>query len=217
MMTKFFKLLSSALVMIGLMVSSPILMAAQKYPSVSLSADQKRSLQKINAFMNSYQSLKSDFTQISSKGQTAQGTLLISKPGKLRFEYAPPNPMLIVSDGKWLTIKNRVKEKGDQFPLSATPLRLVVSPQVDLAAETDVIGFESKDGITSISLADRKSSLGGYIVLVFDEQRNQLQQWIIVDGKDRRTTVQLANIETGGRFDPKLFIGKIDRPEGKQN
>lgn len=216
-MTKFFKLLSSALVVIGLMVSSPILMAAQKYPSVSLSADQKRSLQKINAFMNSYQSLKSDFTQISSKGQTAQGTLLISKPGKLRFEYAPPNPMLIVSDGKWLTIKNRVKEKGDQFPLSATPLRLVVSPQVDLAAETDVIGFESKDGITSISLADRKSSLGGYIVLVFDEQRNQLQQWIIVDGKDRRTTVQLANIETGGRFDPKLFIGKIDRPEGKQN
>lgn len=203
--------------MIGLMLSSPILMAAQKYPSVSLNADQKRSLQKINAFMNSYQSLKSDFTQISSKGQMAQGTLLISKPGKLRFEYAPPNPMLIVSDGKWLTIKNRAKEKGDQFPLSATPLRLVVSPQVDLAAETDVIGYESKDGITSVSLADRKSSLGGYIVLVFDEQRSQLQQWIIVDGKDRRTTVQLANIETGGKFDPKLFIGKIDRPEGKQN
>ncbi len=216
-MTKFFKLLSSALVMIGLLASSPILMAAQKYPVVSLNADQKRSLQKINAFMNSFQSMKSDFTQISSKGQMAQGTLLISKPGKLRFEYAPPNPMLIVSDGKWLTIKNRVKEKGDQFPLSATPLRLVVSPQVDLASETDVIGFESKDGITSISLADRKSSLGGYIVLVFDEQRNQLQQWIIVDGKDRRTTVQLANIETGGKFDPKLFVGKIDRPEAKQN
>ncbi len=216
-MTKFFKLLGSSLVMIGLLASSPILMAAQKYPVVNLNADQKRSLQKINAFMNSFQSMKSDFTQISSKGQMAQGTLLISKPGKLRFEYAPPNPMLIVSDGKWLTIKNRAKEKGDQFPLSATPLRLVVSPQVDLAAETDVIGFESKDGITSISLADRKSSLGGYIVLVFDEQRSQLQQWIIVDGKDRRTTVQLANIETGGKFDPKLFIGKIDRPEGKQN
>jgi outer membrane lipoprotein-sorting protein len=216
-MTKFFRFLSSALVMVGLLASSPILMAAQKYPVVSLNADQKHSLQKINAFMNSYQSLKSDFTQISSKGQTAQGTLLISKPGKLRFEYSPPNPMLIVSDGKWLTIKNRVKEKGDQFPLSATPLRLVVSPRVDLAAETDVIGFESKDGITSISLADRKSTLGGFIVLVFDEQRGQLQQWIIVDGKDRRTTVQLANMEMGGKFDPKLFIGKIDRPEGKQN
>ena len=74
-------------------------------------------MQKINAFLNSFQSLKSDFTQISSKGQMAQGVLLINKPGKLRFEYAAPNPMLIVSDGRWLTIKNRVKEKGDQFPL----------------------------------------------------------------------------------------------------
>lgn len=212
-----FKWFSSAVVVIGLMAMSPLVHAAQKYPIIGLNAAQKQSLQKINAFLNSFQTMKSDFTQISSKGQMAQGVLLINKPGKLRFEYAAPNPMLIVSDGKWLTIKNRAKEKGDQFPLSATPLRLVVSPKIDLAAETDVIGYETKDGITSISLADRKSSMGGYIVLVFDEQRSQLQQWIIVDGKDRRTTVQLANIETGGKFDPKLFVGKIDRPEGKSN
>jgi outer membrane lipoprotein-sorting protein len=214
-MAKFMKLLGSALVAASLAFIAVPVEAAQKYPSISLNAAQQRSLQKINTFLNSFQTLKSNFTQISSKGQMAGGTLLISKPGKLRFEYAAPNPMLIVSDGRWLTIKNRVKEKGDQFPLSATPLRLVVSSQVDLAAETDVIGFETKDGISSISLADRKSSMGGYIVLVFDELRNQLQQWVIVDGKDRRTTVQLANIETGGKFDPKLFIGKIDRPEGK--
>lgn len=212
-----FKWFSSAVIVIGLMAMSPLVHAAQKYPIIGLNAAQKQSLQKINAFLNSFQTMKSDFTQISSKGQMAQGVLLINKPGKLRFEYAAPNPMLIVSDGKWLTIKNRAKEKGDQFPLSATPLRLVVSPKIDLAAETDVIGYETKDGITSISLADRKSSMGGYIVLVFDEQRSQLQQWIIVDGKDRRTTVQLANIETGGKFDPKLFVGKIDRPEGKSN
>ncbi len=216
-MTRILKLISSVLIIIGSLAIMPFAQAAQKYPSISLTASQKQSLQKINAFLNSYQTMKSDFTQISSKGQMAQGVLLINKPGKLRFEYAAPNPMLIVSDGRWLTIKNRVKEKGDQFPLSATPLRLVVSPQIDLAAETDVIGYDSKDGITSISLADRKSSMGGYIILVFDEQRNQLQQWVIVDGKNRRTTVQLANIEIGGKFDPKLFIGKIDRPEGKSN
>ncbi|MDE2446405.1 MAG: outer-membrane lipoprotein carrier protein LolA [Alphaproteobacteria bacterium] len=214
-MTKLIRFVGIALVAASLAALATSTQAAQKYPTVTLNAAQQRSLQKINTFLNSFQTLKSNFTQISSKGQMAQGTLLISKPGKLRFEYAAPNPMLIVSDGRWLTIKNRIKEKGDQFPLSATPLRLVVSSQVDLAAETDVIGFETKDGISSISLADRKSAMGGYITLVFDEMRNQLQQWIIVDGKDRRTTVQLANIETGGKFDPKLFIGKIDRPEGK--
>ena len=89
------KLLSSALVMIGLLASSPILMAAQKYPTVALNADQKRSLQKINAFMNSYQSLKSDFTQISSKGQTAQGTLLVAGAN-----HRPRGTAFIVFDTK---------------------------------------------------------------------------------------------------------------------
>jgi outer membrane lipoprotein-sorting protein len=193
---------------------TPHFAVAAKFPAMALTAEQQASVRKINDYINSFQTLKSDFTQISPRGQASQGILLISKPGKLRFEYAPPNPLLIVSDGKWLTIKNRVKEKGDQFPLSATPLRLVVAPKIDLLAETDVIAFESSEGLTSVSLADRKDNLG-YIVLVFDEAHNQLQQWVIVDGKGRRTTVQLANIETGGKFDQKLFIGKIDRPEGK--
>jgi outer membrane lipoprotein-sorting protein len=188
---------------------------AARIAAIPLTAEQQQSVRNINNYINSFQSLKCDFTQISPRGLTTQGVLLISKPGKLRFEYAAPNPLLIVSDGKWLTIKDKVKERGDQFPLSATPLRLVVSPKIDLLAETDVIAFESADGITSVSLADRKDALGGYITLIFDEARNQLQQWVIVDGKGRRTTVQLANIETGGKFDAKLFIGKINRPEGK--
>jgi outer membrane lipoprotein-sorting protein len=213
-MLKFFKFTSFVLIVASLALTAPVALAA-KYTSITLSKDQQDAVRRINSYINSFQTLKSNFTQISPRGQASQGVLLISKPGKLRFEYAPPNPLLIVSDGKWLTIKNKVKERGDQFPLSATPLRLVVSPQIDLLAETNVIAFESIDGLTSVSLADRKDAMGGYIILIFDDARNELQQWVIVDGKGRRTTVQLANIETGGKFDPKLFIGKINRPEGK--
>jgi outer membrane lipoprotein-sorting protein len=182
-----------------------------KQAPMALSATQQQSIRKLNDYLNSFQSLKADFVQVSSKGNMAQGQMLIAKPGKLRFEYAPPNPLLIVSDGRWLTIKDKVKEKGDQFPLSSTPLRLVVAPQIDLLAETDVIGFDSTDGLTSVSFVDRKGSLGGYITLVYDEQRNQLIQWVVVDGKGRHTTVQLTNIVLGGSFDPKLFVSKIDR------
>jgi outer membrane lipoprotein-sorting protein len=77
------------------------------------------------------------------------------------------------------------------------------------------VAFDQRDGITSVSLQDRKGGMGGYITLIFDDQLNQLQQWIVVDGKDRRTTVQLSNIQFGGKFDPKLFIGKIDREPTK--
>lgn len=211
---KFLKTFVTAAIALTVLLA-PQTQAANKIPAIQLTAEQQLSVNKISNYINSFQTLRSDFTQISPKGTASRGVLMISKPGKLRFEYAAPNPLLIVSDGKWLTIKDRVREKGDQFPLSATPLRLVVSPKIDLLAETNVIAFESNGGVTSVSLADRKDNLGGYITMIYDEQANQLQQWVIVDGKGRRTTVQLANIETGGKFDPKLFVGVINRPDMK--
>jgi len=190
-------------------------LAQAKIAPLALNPAQQQSVRHINDYINSFQSLKCDFAQVSSKGNLSQGVLYISKPGKLRFDYASPNPLLIVADGRWLTIKDRVRERGDQFPLSATPLRLVVSPQIDLLAETDVVAYDQRDGLTSVSLQDKKGSMGGYITLIFDDQLNQLQQWIVVDGKDRKTTVQLTNIQFGGKFDPKLFIGKINREQPK--
>jgi outer membrane lipoprotein-sorting protein len=180
---------------------------------VTLSPEQVESINKISAYMNSFKTLQGEFTQISPKGNVSKGVMFISKPGKLRFEYSPPNPFLLVSDGKWVTLKNRAKEKGDQFPLSATPLRLVVSPKIDLLREANILAVEQADGITSVLLEDRKQTLGGQLVLIFDENLNQLQQWIIVDGKGRRTTVSLANLEAGVEIDPKLFVVKIERKE----
>ena len=179
--------------------------------TISLTPDQAESINKISAYMNSFKTLQGEFTQISPKGNISKGVMFISKPGKLRFEYSPPNPFLLVSDGKWVTLKNRAKEKGDQFPLAATPLRLVVAPKIDLLQEANILGFEQADGITSVILEDRKGTIGGQLVLIFDETQNQLQQWIIVDGKGRRTTVSLANLESGVKIDPKLFVVKIDR------
>jgi outer membrane lipoprotein-sorting protein len=215
-MTVVSRMLTALVVVLGLTFAPPIVSAATKAKPIELTDNQRQSVARINDFMNSFQTLRGDFVQTSPKGQTSRGIVLISKPGKMRFEYEPPNPLLIVSDGRWLTIKNKVKERGDQFPLSSTPLRFVVAPKVNLLNETNIIAFEQKDGLTSVALQDKKGSLGGYIVLVFDDSASALQQWIIVDGKGRRTSVELANLEFGGKFDPKLFVGKIDREKSKR-
>jgi outer membrane lipoprotein-sorting protein len=172
---------------------------------------QAASIQHITDYINSLKNLQGDFTQISPKGNLSRGVFFISKPGKMRFEYAPPNPFLIVADGTWLTIKNRAMEKGDQFPLSETPLRLVLANEVDLLKDTNILGFDESDGLTSVTLEDKESVLGGQLILVFDQNANALQQWVIVDSKGRRTTVSLDNIVTDVKPDPQLFVVKIDR------
>ncbi len=180
---------------------------------ISLSPEQTESINKISAYMNSFMTLQGEFTQTGPTGRVSKGQMYLSKPGKLRFDYAAPNPFLLVSDGRWVTFKNRAKEKGDQFPLATTPLRLVVSKEIDLLSETKVMGFEQAGGITSVVLEERDGVLGGQIVLVFDETQNLLQQWIIIDGKGRRTTVELANLVADVEIDPKLFVVKINRKE----
>ena len=184
-------------------------MAAKPIP---VTPEQVASINAVSDYLNSFKTMKGEFTQISPKGNLSRGIFYISKPGKMRFQYSPPNPYLIVADGRWLTIKNTVKEKGDQFPLSQTPLRLVLGEKIDLLNDTDIIGFDEQDGLTSVTLEDRDNTLGsGTLTLVFDQNRKALQQWVVIDGKGRRTTVSLENIEAGVKQDPKLFVVKINR------
>jgi outer membrane lipoprotein-sorting protein len=197
--------LAIAALAIGMALNAPAVVAK----SVDLTSEQAAAIQQISSFLNSYRNLQGDFTQVGPKGNISKGVFYIAKPGKMRFEYAPPNPMIIVSDGNWVTIKNRAKEKFDEYPLSQTPLRLVVADKVNLLKETNILNIEQADGLTAVTLEDRKKSVPGQLVLVFDEKRQALHQWIIIDGKGRRTTVSLENLEAGGATDAKLF--KIER------
>ena len=210
-MLKFLRFILASIMLAGLAAGS--VRAAQSEEPITLTDDQRAAIAKVNDYINSFQTLRGDFVQTSDKGQSVKGVVMVSKPGKIRFDYAPPSPLLIVSDGKWLTIKNKVKERGDQVPLKATPLRLIVAPKIDLLNETAVLSVDEADGITSIALADKKDRMGGYIVLMYDNQKNELQQWIIVDGKGRRTTVQFANLEKDVELNEKLFLETIKRKE----
>jgi len=196
---------------LGGLLAGAVALPAQAAQAIQVTDAQASSIQRITDYINSFTSLQGEFTQVSPKGNLSRGIFYISKPGKMRFEYAPPNPFLIVADGKWLTIKNRSKEKGDQFPLSETPLRLVLDKKVDLLRDTNILAFGEQDGLTSVTLEDKGGSLGGTLVLVFDQNRKELQQWIVIDSKGRRTTVTLDKIEPGVKVDPQLFVVKIDR------
>lgn len=196
----------------ALIALAPLPASAAK--PIEVTQAQAASINAISDYINSFKTIQGEFTQISPKGNLSRGVFYIAKPGKMRFEYAPPNPFLIVADGTWLTVKNTKKEKGDQFPLSQTPLRLVLGDKVDILGDTNILDFEEQDGLTSVTLEDKESTLGnGKLTLVYDQTRKALQQWIVTDGKGRRTTVTLENVVAGIETDPKMFVVKIDRKE----
>lgn len=203
---------------LGLAIAALAALPAAAAEPLSLTEAQAKAINGISDYLNSFQTLQGEFTQVSPKGNLSRGVFYIAKPGKMRFEYAPPNPFLIVSDGTWLTVKNVKKESGDQFPLSQTPLRLVLAKKVDILNDTKILDFQDQGGILTVTLEDKKNTLGsGQLTLVYDQASNALQQWVVIDGKGRRTTVSLENVMMGVEPDPKLFKVKINRKqrEGK--
>lgn len=191
---------------------APAARAAQS-EAMELTPEQQDVVLRINAYFNSFTTLRGEFVQTSPKGRTDRGLLFISKPGKLRFDYAPPSALLIASDGTWLTIKDKKRERGDQFPLNATPLRYFVAPEVNLMTDALITGFQQDNGITTLALADRKGSIRGQLLLVFDETRGELVQWVSIDARGQRLTVDVLNLEKDVALDPKLFQVTIKRKE----
>lgn len=206
----------AAVVLSGLTFAfSATFATAEKSPQ--LTAEQTAAVDEVGTYINGFRSLQGEFTQISPKGTVSKGVFYLSKPGKMRFEYSPPNPFIIVSDGTWVTIKNRAKDRADQYPLSQTPLRLVLNDNVNIYKEADILDVQSGDGIVTVTLEDKKKTVPGHLILTYDEKQKALQQWIVVDGQGRRTTVSLENIVAGKEADPKLFTIKVNRHQEKKN
>lgn len=176
-----------------------------------LSPQQLQSVQSLSDYFNRFAYIQGDFVQVGPKGHVSQGLFYISKPGKLRFEYAPPNPFLVVSDGDHVIVANKKNEKTDYYPLSKTPLQLVLAPKVNLLQDAKVVDVQKQDHLVAITLEDKSAFIPGQLILVFDEQTPALVQWIIVDSSGNRTTISLSNITTDVAPDPKLFVFNAPR------
>jgi len=116
---------------------NPAKSQAQPYvaPRAPLTDMEKSDLQRVSAYLNTIKSVQGRFTQIAADGRTAQGTFYLRKPGRIRFEYDKPNPILIVADGASVAVSNSQLKTTDRYPLINSPLRLLLSESLDLTSD----------------------------------------------------------------------------------
>lgn len=167
-------------------------------------------LARIDASMNATTTFQGDFTQVAPDGVVSNGRIWLQRPGKVRFEYNEPNPMLIVSDGVTLVQNDRQLETFDRVPLSATPLNYFLKENINLANDTEVVALQKFPGEWVVTARDGSGEQEGSMTLVFDSETLALRTWIIADDFGGATRVQLANLQYNGRIDPRKFILRED-------
>jgi outer membrane lipoprotein-sorting protein len=166
---------------------------------------QKADLDKVSAYLNNIRSLKSTFVQVGPEGGINQGTLYISKPGRIRFEYNPPSPLLMVATGGAFYVKNARLNTLDKYDLSDTPLGLLLNDAVDLAHNKAVIGVSEQDGAIIVNARTSTNRNNSNITLVFSAPGLELRQWTVKDNQGGLTTVALRDVQIGAALDEALF------------
>jgi outer membrane lipoprotein-sorting protein len=168
--------------------------------------DPLAAIQKANAYFNAATSMTGDFVQIGPDGKRSEGKIFVQRPGKLRFEYAPPATLEIVADGLSVAVHDRKTATKDIYFISQTPLKFLLKDQVDLSRDVKIIDVKSEPAAVTILVED-KATFGGtsQIKLVFDPAKFTLTQWQVTDPQGYQTLVSLFNIDLSKKPDPNLF------------
>lgn len=177
---------------------------------------EKISLNELSSYLNGMKTAQAKFTQIAGDGSVSTGTLYISRPGKMRFEYDPPNESYVIADHGAVGIFD---VKGDpqpeQYPLNKTPLKIILDRNVNLGRANMVTGHREDGPSTIVKAQDPEHPEYGYIELVFTANPTQLRQWVVHDDSGGATTVVLGDMKTGVRLASSLFDFNAGRPRDR--
>lgn len=165
----------------------------------------KVELDAISAYLNGIATLKGGFYQIDPNGGMDEGRFFLSKPGKIRFEYKPPSPTLIVSDGSTVAVANRRLATVDRYSLSDTPLRFLLADKIDLRRDHHLISVAHQQGAIVIAMRSSTTRTKANMAIVFSEPDYELRQWTVVDDQGLSTTVALTGLVPGPALAPDLF------------
>lgn len=176
------------------------------FAASAATAAERLTLAEISAYLNGISTLKSEFTQINDDGSISTGTLYIRRPGRMRFEYNPPEQALVIAAASAVVIiDKKSNQPPETYPLRRTPLSLILDQSIDLTRANMVKDARFDGTTTTVTARDPERQETGFIELVFTDNPTELRQWTIYDSNGSQTTVILGAFESGLDLPETLF------------
>jgi outer membrane lipoprotein-sorting protein len=179
--------------------------AAAVAPARGLTDQDRADITRVETYLNDIRTLSSRFMQVSDNGGTAEGKLFLSRPGKLRLEYDPPVPILMVATSGFLIHYDKQLKSVTHLPIDSTPAGLLVREHIALSGDVTVSAVERGPGSLRVTVTQTKDPNAGKITLAFSERPFALSNWQVVDPQGNVTRVALIEPRVGVPLDPGLF------------
>ena len=138
--------------------------AASAASSLALNDSDRADLARIETYLNDLDTMQSRFVQANPDGTHSEGTMYLQRPGKLRFEYDPPDPYLIITHGKWFIYVDKELDEATYLPVDKTPAYFIVKKDIKFGGKLRVASFQNADRVFRIEVeqADEPDSGRGH-------------------------------------------------------
>jgi outer membrane lipoprotein-sorting protein len=175
---------------------------------VFFSEAQRADLRRISTYLNTLKSVQGHFLQVGANGRSERGEFYIKKPGRVRFEYEKPNPNLIVADGTTVAIENSALKTTDRYPLLSSPLRLLLSDNIDLNSDSRITAVTKEPGALTVTASENSGPAPGRITLTLADSGSglELRQWEVVDAQGTKTMVAINDMRQVADIPARLFV-----------
>lgn len=197
------------LVLKGLLLSAmamtPGFVHAAPAGAIALSAQDRAVVDRVVAYLNNIHTMESRFEQIAADGSNASGMIYVERPGKLRLQYDPPMPVMIIADGSGIYYWDSKLEQLSQTRVEDTPAWFLLRPDIRASGDITITRFERRPGIIQLTMVETQHPELGTVTLAFADQPLQLRQWTIIDAQGRPVTVTLTDPRFGMPIPPLMF------------
>jgi outer membrane lipoprotein-sorting protein len=173
--------------------------------------ENKNLIANLEAYLTSLTTIVANFNQVAPDGTLTSGKFFMQRPGKMRWQYNPPTPILMVANGKVLVFYDYELEQVSHIPLNDSLISFMARETITFGNEIGILSLENKEGVIRIELAERKKPTEGKLLLEFTASPLLIRNMVITDATNQITSVALSNAQFGTKIDPEMFIWRDPR------
>ncbi len=177
---------------------------------LKLTAKDRALIDKVEVYLNGLSTMQARFLQSSSNGSYAEGDLYVERPSRMRLEYDPPVPLLIIADGYTLALYDKELKQVTQVPIWDTPLWFLFKDNIKIADNLVLTNLSYGAGSVIMTIQEQQAEGNlSSVTLTFSEAPVELRKWEVVDSQGLIVQTGLLNPKYGAKLDPKLFDLKL--------
>lgn len=169
-------------------------------------------LARVERYLNALTTIESEFVQIAPDGSIASGRFFLKRPGKMRWQYEPPVPVLMIANHGELVYYDFELDQVSHIPMDETLAGFLAQDSIRFDPKVvKILEQTAQDGVIRIRLTQAEMPDEGELTLEFSDAPLQLRNMIVKDASGQETNVSLNNARFGLPLENKLFIFRDPR------